>query len=60
MFYLIKKVFDDDKKNYLYDRFFVPSWNFTADYVKNEQILVFSGFLQKFSNFRFIQVFQGF
>ena len=29
-----KKNFDDDKKFYLHDKFFVSNWNFTAKHVK--------------------------
>ena len=43
------KTFDDDKKYYLYDRFFVSKRNFTTGHVKNSKFFV--------QNSRLFQVF---
>ena len=42
------KFFDDDKKSYLYGRFFVS--NFTTEHIENVQIS------RIFTNFRFFKV----
>ena len=34
VFLINKKIFDDDKNFYSYDRFFVLTWNFTTEHVK--------------------------
>ena len=34
----------DDKKYFLYDRFFMSNWNFTTEYEKNFKIPGFSKF----------------
>ena len=56
--FLIKKIYDDDKIFYLYDRFFESNRNFTTEHVKIIKIPGFSGFLVIFvQNFRFFQIF---
>ena len=52
--FLIKKIYDDDKIFYLYDRFFESNRNFTTEHVK---IVKIPGFYLKFPKF---QVFLGF
>ena len=44
----MKKNFDDDKKSYLYDNFFLSNQNFATEHVKNSRFFVFN-----FSNCRF-------
>ena len=60
MCFLIKKIFDDDKKYYLYDRFFVSNRNFTTENVK---IFLNSWFFHQnsrfFSKYLKFQVFPG-
>ena len=53
---LIKKIFDDDKKFYLLDRFFVLNQNFSLEHVKNSAF-----FMPKLSKYRFFKFsrFQG-
>ena len=38
-----KKIFDDDKSFYLYDRFFESNQNFTTVHVKIDKFQVFPG-----------------
>ena len=45
MFFLSKKIFNDDKKLYLYYKFFESNQNFTALYVK---IVKNSGYFKVF------------
>ena len=47
--FLIKKTFVDDKKNYLYDRFFESNRNLTILHVK---IFKIPGFFSKFLEFQ--------
>ena len=56
MYFLTKKINDDDKKYYINDRFFVSNWNFTIEHIKI--VKSFQGFsrLKKFK----LKVFQGF
>ena len=49
------KIFDDDKKSYLYDRFFVSNLNYCTEHLKiDENSRFFQIFCSKF------QVFQSF
>ena len=57
MCFLIKKMFDDNKKSYLYDGFFVLNRNFTTEHdkiVKHSRF--FQIFFQNFSNSRFFSL----
>ena len=71
MCFLINKKIVDDKKSYLYDKFFVSNQNFTTEKVKvdkNSRFLqvfwsnfqVFQVFFPNFINSRFYQVFPNF
>ena len=73
--FLTEKFFDDDKKSYFYDRFFVSGQKFSTEHFKiDNKLQVFPGFffktfpipgflkffLPKLAIFRFFYVFLGF